>query len=196
MCSVEMMVVESFLKINDQDDLLEMKREQSIEQAARERGAEELRRTEEEQRIEAWTDNNNRKVNMALGEAKTTMVSSGVDVPVLISDYTQKLSEVKSMEADQLKRAAAFGEQRSSTIDETLDMRLDQFAALSDSDKIMMVVGAVAKGIALESELGTWDTGDPKLFGFDLPDWMNDFMMGDIDWDEVIGAMGIGASEE
>ena len=161
----EFMVLSSLYLMNEEEELKEMQRDAAERSSIRAIGAEELRRSLEEEQVDQWHDTENRKIAVAAGETKTVMAGAGVDIPALLMEEKQALVELLGEKQANNRRLGAAGAIRLAEIAENKHDRLSQLEPAGWEDWALALANGFAKGVAIEEAMGGWDG---SLFGIDF----------------------------
>ena len=174
MCSVEMMVLNSVMQMQAQEELLEQKREQVEESYARAMGAENLRSTIEESKADWWRDSENRQIIKNRGQDKVISVASGVELgedgDLLDQKWDASQSEVHGQYTNLIEQNASMGDLRAVELNETRLAQLELFEGPSTLDWVLAIGTAAAQGQFMMEQAGTWDSTD-SVFGMDKATW-------------------------
>ena len=174
MCSVEMMVLNSVMQMQAQEELLEQKREQVEESYARAMGAENLRSTIEKTKADWWKDAEDRQIVRNRGQDKVMSVASGVqlgdDNDLLDSKWDAAEGEVHAQYTNVIKQNAAMGDLRAVELSETLQDQLELFEGPSTMDWVLAIGTAAAQGQYMMEQAGTWQDTE-TIFGMDKSTW-------------------------
>ena len=166
MCNAEFMVFSSLYQKYQEEQIKEIERDAVKSAAARGLGAEELRRTQEEQSVDIWFDQENRKIAVAAGATATEMAGAGVDIPVLLDQWKDATVELLGSRLAHLRNLAMTGDIRANEIVESKAARLKVLAPAGPMEWAIAFGTGLAQGIAMEKAMGTWE-GD--VFGIKLP---------------------------
>ena len=89
MCSIELMVARSISTMLDKEAIKEIEREAAKMEAASSLGAERIRRSTEEERLDRWHDTESRKVSVSLGATEVAAAGAGVQIEGLVQQWAQ-----------------------------------------------------------------------------------------------------------
>ncbi len=167
MCSIELSVASKLYQKSLEESAKAAERESIRQSAALALSGESIRRTAEEEELEAWFDTETRKVTAALGASRVASAAAGLDVQAAISQWSQAHVELAGAKARNRRRQAAAGNMRELEIESIKRQRLQKNEA-SDAFSWLMDVGqAFVQGVYMEKQIAGKDW-EPKAFGIDL----------------------------
>ena len=158
MCSVEGMIFVELYQKSIKEDIKKIQRRSVEIAAAGALSAEELRRSQEQESVNTWADEENRKILIAAGSTKVEMAGAGVDIPAIMDQWKNAVVELFGAKQSHLRKQAQVGEVRAADIVETKIARLDMLKPAGTAEWVLAAATGFAKGVQMEQAMGTWDS--------------------------------------